>query len=476
MSVLPGISRVTAAEFRFTKVVMRGEGAPGTAAGATFASFSAPSLGASGHVLFNAFLTGDGIGTGNDFGTWLGRPGAIGLVMRESDPVAGMQPGVIYAGYAQSSLPLSGPVNATGQTAFSTSITGPGIDSSNNGTVWMGSPGSLQLFARSGEQAPSTPAGVYFTGFNVAAFNAAGQAVLGAGLRGTGIVRENDKGLWTATPGGGLAKLARTGDPAIGAPPGAVHDWYLGLLGPITLNAAGQSTFYGRAGGGGTWLGAPGNVTLLAYDGHPAPDTGASFNGSIVGTRAPINGAGQSVFSFSLSGTGVTTANNNGIWLGRPGELQLLVRSGSPAVGMAGGVTYAAVNGNPPVINAHGQVAFHAKVAGVGISSSNDWGIWRGQHGEISKVVHEGDAAPGAGGALFGNTSLVGLSINDRGDVVFPNVLTGSGVNSFNDGSLWLADAAGTLFLIVREGDSLEVAPGSSTDCLGDNVHHRLRG
>ncbi len=61
---------------------------------------------------------------------------------------------------------------------------------------------------------------------------------------------------------------------------------------------------------------------------------------------------------------------------------------------------------------------------------------------------------------MFGDTSLVELAINDRGDVVFPNVLRGSGINAYNDGSLWIADAAGALSLVIREDDSLEVAPG----------------
>jgi hypothetical protein len=40
--------------------------------------------------------------------------------------------------------------------------------------------------------------------------------------------------------------------------------------------------------------------------------------------------------------------------------------------------------------------------------------------------------------------------------------LTGPGVTGANDGSLWFSNAAGTLSLIARDGDPLEVAPGDT--------------
>jgi hypothetical protein len=51
-------------------------------------------------------------------------------------------------------------------------------------------------------------------------------------------------------------------------------------------------------------------------------------------------------------------------------------------------------------------------------------------------------------------------AINDAGQVLFRAYLTGAGVNSDNDEGIWATDRSGVLQLIVREGDSLQVAPG----------------
>jgi hypothetical protein len=51
--------------------------------------------------------------------------------------------------------------------------------------------------------------------------------------------------------------------------------------------------------------------------------------------------------------------------------------------------------------------------------------------------------------------------LNDAGQSVFSALLGGSGVIPFeNDLGIWAVDGLGTLQLIVRRGDSLEVMPG----------------
>ena len=45
------------------------------------------------------------------------------------------------------------------------SLTGSGVDSTNNAGIWSEGSGSLALVARSGSQAPGTPSGVNFSGF-----------------------------------------------------------------------------------------------------------------------------------------------------------------------------------------------------------------------------------------------------------------------------------------------------------------------
>ena len=85
------------------------------------------------------------------------------------------------------------------------------------------------------------------------------------------------------------------------------------------------------------------------------------------------------------------------------------------------------------------------------------------QPGAVVKVVQEGDAAPGQGaGVVFAGVSTSNYTLNTAGVVAFSNFLSGAaaGVTGDNDGSLWWADATGTLELVVREGNLFEVAPG----------------
>ncbi len=106
-----------------------------------------------------------------------------------------MQPGVTYADNFATTFNLrGGTVNTAGETAFAATVIGPGINSGNNRVAWVGAPGNFRLLARSGEQAPRTPAGTIFTGLSVAGLNAVGQAVVSGALSGAGVGRENDKG------------------------------------------------------------------------------------------------------------------------------------------------------------------------------------------------------------------------------------------------------------------------------------------
>src|SRR5205823_3100412 len=99
------------------------------------------------------------------------------------------------------------------------------------------------------------------------------------------------------------------------------------------FNAAGQAAFAALLsdGGNGVWTGAPGGLQLLARDGQAAPGTTATFT-SVTGLRS-LNGNGSVAFTGGLTGAGVTSGNDTGVWVGSLGSLQLLAREGSNAPG-----------------------------------------------------------------------------------------------------------------------------------------------
>jgi hypothetical protein len=243
---------------------------------------------------------------------------------------------------------------------------------------------------------------------------------------------------------------------------------FSGVGGLITFNSAGQVAFTGSLTGSGVtsannsgiWVSAAGGVALLARSGDPAPGTAAGVS-YVLFSSPVINSTGRVAFSATAR-AGTSGTAPRGVWVGTPGNVALLARVGNAAPSTPAGVTFSVINSSPR-LNAAGQTLFQGILSGSGVTASNDSGIWKGVPGAVAKVYREGDPAPGAGaGTLFGEAFNGGESINDRGEVVFVNELTGPNVTTANDRSIWFVDAAGNFTLVAREGDAFAVARDDS--------------
>lgn len=104
-----------------------------------------------------------------------------------------------------------------------------------------------------------------------------------------------------------------------------------------------------------------------------------------------LNGAGQTAFQGSLAGTGVTGGNEFGIWSEGGGSgLALVAREGNQAPGTAVGVNFSSLF--DPVLNGAGQTAFRGILTGAGVTSANNGGIWATDHdGLLQLIVRTGD-------------------------------------------------------------------------------------
>jgi hypothetical protein len=447
-------------------VAFSGQPVPGTAE--RFAWVRTPTLNASGRCVFGAGLT-----NGTE-GTWSGPRGQLAMLSADGAPVPGIGAGVFYGDIH--SLAQAVPVNSVGQSIFAAPLTAPGIDMSNDSVVMAGAPGNLAVVAREGDQAPGLAAGLVFGDLSPGSLmiNDEGTCVFRAGLTGPGIVDgtndSNAESLWAGPPGG-LALLARSGDPAPGTGPGVR---FLFPTGQAAINATGQCAFASLLTGNGVvpgnesgiWTGQPGQLSLVMRGGDPAPGAGAGL--SFRGAREPvvINRAGQIGFIAGLEGPGLTHINDLGIWTGTAGELEMVARTGQPAPGTSAGTVFFILEA--PMINAAGGLAFHASLSDGGINSPiTGSGLWRWQPGAVTKVVASGDPAPDAGADTFFQEIYNNACFNDEGTVVFRAKLGGeSVVAGQNDESLWRSDAAGVLTLIVRTGDLLEVTLGDSRTVL----------
>jgi len=375
--------------------------------------------------------------------------------------VPGTAPGVVYAN-------LGAPIiNSTGQIAFESSLTGLGVDSTNNSGIWSEGSGSLGLIARTGDAAPDTAPGTVYSSLANLDFNDAGQTAFGGSLVGTGVDASNNAGIWSEGFGS-LSLIARAGDPAPGTTPGVVYR--SDFFGRPLLNSAGQIAFTGTLSGpgvvvsnsSGIWSEGSDALGIVARSGDAAVGTapGVAYSGFNSAINA-FNNAGQIAFKGFLVGTDVHSLNNTGIWLGVSSSLSLVARGGDAPPGADPGFIYRAFY--PPVINDAGQTAF------VGSTAPTGSGIWSESSGSLSLVAKKGDAAPGTvPGVVFGNFfsvfpkfDNVGQPVlNNAGQAAFVGSLSGPGVDFTNNTGIW-SEGFGSLSLIAREGDAaLETDPG----------------
>jgi hypothetical protein len=171
-----------------------------------------------------------------------------------------------------------------------------------------------------------------------------------------------------------------------------------------------------------------------------------------------LNNAGQIAFRASLTGSGVDRTNDRGIWSEGSGTLALVARTGSQAPDTPSGTNFHYLG--RVTLNNAGQTAFLAQLTGSGVDTTNDEGLWSEGSGTLRLIAREGVQAPGTpDGVNYGKIGIPRAKLNDAGQVAFSAWLTGTGVDETNDAAIWATDRTGDLQLIVREGELLEIAP-----------------
>lgn len=447
---------------------------PGLGPGVRFESMMVPLVDDDGRVAFRASLSSGtgGVTTANRAGIW-SEGGGMGLrlVARQGSPAPG-------TGNANFSLFNPIVFNRAGQLAFRAQLdTG---STSNDRGIWLESGTTLALVARAGGSAPGAGPGVTFRDFLQPLLSDAGRVITTATLtRGGSVTETNDSGLWMQGGAGTLEMLARAGDPAPGAGTGArfaaFGDPTFLRPGPA-INQLGQVAFAaGLVGSGvtvandrGVWSqsGAIGPV-LIARRGDPAPGAGGStFN---LLSNVAINDAGTTAFVADLSGPGIDDTNRFGLWTHRATlGTQLRLRTGTQAAGTPPGTHFAQFGSL--AMGGGNQPAISALIVGPGVTSSNHRGIWiLGSESGATLVARTGSPAPGTGPGVVYSDSFVLLLplfspvVNALGQVAFMGEVAGPGVDLTNNLGLWATDPSGTLRLLVRTGDQIDVGRGTVT-------------
>ncbi len=449
--------------------------APGTG-GATFGgsgNFDTPNLDASGAVFFRGRLIGTGVVTTNERGVFYGASNAgLNLVIRGGDPAPTLSGITLNTASAQG---IGGTVrlSSNGRTFFGSSMSGTGVVTTNDTALFGGLPGSLVMFVREGDLAPSGGS-TMSSGFNSPSsqptgLNSSGRVLFQTALTGGDVSGTTNNSAWiTGTPGA-LEWVQRKGDTVLG---GAV----VSALGFISqMNASGQvlhdETLSQTLGSTPAtpandkvlfvWTPGLGNQAIVR-EGDVAPDTGgATFNvasnsWSVNVGACSFNRDGQALIQATLQGGNVTGPDDDtGYFVCSTSGVKLAVREGDAAPGTDAFLN--TMHSSLQFINNSGRIAFESALIGGTSTTANDTGIWAGAPGALELVVREGDPCPGLPGEFFGSTMGLFMMYNDAGQVFFTNSPTGGGGTSAYYG--WTPGVGLTLIARIAT-DLVEVTPG----------------
>ncbi len=444
---------VSAQSLTPTVVAYTGQAIP--VVGGTYGTLGGfPRIGANGHVAFSSVFAG--IPNPDDFGYFVGLPGAPEVAIREDADGGGPE---LFDGLGNVGVDADGKLSAWASLSFPT----PG----NQRQVFYGQlPGGPEIARQGMTVAPGFDGGIFSTVNQGHATNDAGEIVFNGLVAGGDATTTSDFGMF-ANLAGSLKLVVREGTTAPGAAGTApVFSTYYDKR----INNAGQVGF--ATGLTGTGINATndravyvwtpgeeesGTLALAAQTGSHAPGTTASTTYLQLDDTPSFNNSGEVAFRGQLIGPDIAFTNNFGIWKGTPGNLELVMQSATQSP--ISGVELRTPQPGPR-INDDGDVAFFTNLAGTGVVNGNNFALWLNSGGTNQLVAREGSAAPGTPeGITFGSMDPT-VALNNVGQVAFTSPLLGA--NASTDRGLW-GGTPGNVQLIAREGDVIDLDPGPGT-------------
>lgn len=207
---------------------------------------------------------------------------------------------------------------------------------------------------------------------------------------------------------------------------------------------------------------------IIMREGDPAPLPTGTGNYGSPSISQGFGATGGCAFGTTLLGGTVTTADDNAIFVGGPNGFTLLHREGTPAPGLPGVLMGTANFTNSYSDFEGGAVAFYCVLtdAGAGVTTANDQSLWVGSTSNMRLVAREGNPAPGfsnvAGflSATFGPIQAGSVQMNARGQLAFSgvdvSVTTTTGTTVVNCSYAW--DPVKGLQLLFAAGDGIQTS------------------
>ena len=433
-----------------------------------------------GDLLFTATLQHDGnINADNDTGVWLLDGTGQTLLARTGVGNVPALSSAVFETFERAAISDSGGVALSGILVADAN----GITTENNRGIWRYDSTDDSLEVRTGSgNVPGIP-NASFTGFpdtiefSLAAdgqFAVRGRLALGVG----GVLTSNDRGLWSFPPNSSTPSsklVAREGSFGVpGVPNASFNTFELPAINSnnqlavsASLNVGGSVT---PANARGLWLFSDSSAELFVRTGSTnVPGVvGASF----AKIRTPLlNDLGQVAFMATISTGSSGGAISTGVWRYDNTSENLLALTGVGNVPGVPGTNFHSFSSTSSLDNS-GQVLTHASLGiGVGgVTSDNHIGLWLlGDNPAL--IARRGVASvPEILEANF--SQFFESALNEQGQVAFSAGLElgVSGVDTTNDGGIWIVDPIGDSWLVAREGDLLAGQTIASLDFVADSA------
>jgi hypothetical protein len=442
------------------RVAFVGDPAPGIP-GATFSYLCTPQIDGQGKVLFAGFMVGLGITGSNHLAVFYGSPGNLEKVLWAGEQAPDMPEGVILWNLVYSSEYLS----ETGWIATAPPLAGPGIVPGVNDRVLLcGPPGDLRKVFQGGDPAPGLEEGVYINGAEPfgGLLSDNGTLLATAQVIGGGGRATPDRVFWTGTRDE-LNVAFRAGVAAPGCPEGVVFSFATSVVhndaGEIAVGAVLEGPGVLPQNNRGLWLGGPGDLTKIARTGDPVAGMAEGVTWKVVaGGLSRINGVGETTGQGNVQGPGITEASQYVIFAGDRAGIQVIRQAGDPAPEIGPGVSIWLPGSYQ--LNKRSELLYTVFYTGEGITEDNWSGAYWGPFDAPRLILRDGDPAPGFSGGVTIRQAWAAAShgaLNDVGDIVAPTEIAGPGVTAENKVVLWLWHRVLQRWVpLLRSGDELD--------------------
>lgn len=288
---------------------------------------------------------------------WSDQPGGPHAVAIQGESAPGI-PGATF----QPGLPIFDiEFDEVGELLFAASVTGGGTTTANDQGLWLDDGNTTTLVAREGDPAIGFPAGTVFPGIQSPnAHVAPSSRVTFWANPFVPSLGMNQTGIWS-NRSGSLAPVVLQGSSAPGLGAGET----IGPGAPYA-NRTGQIAFpgsiFGGAGGFGLWISDPGGSPALAYR---APASDPPFQ--LLGSQFFL--ADDGAF-YEITNTFASGATRQAIVAITSSGWREIVHVGERVADLNAGIVYSFFD--QYFVNGNGQVAFRATISGPGVTGANN--------------------------------------------------------------------------------------------------------